>query len=81
MADEEAKKIAMNRIGRALKTVTPEESEYLKELQGQIAEAMKADPSLDKQMEFCYGIIFAPDKIKNETLIKAARDYINAAQS
>ncbi len=80
MVDEEAKKAAINRLGRALKTVTKEEAEYLKELKQQIEEAKKADPSLDKQMEFCYGIIFSPDKIKNEALIKAAKNYINVME-
>jgi len=80
LPDEQKLKEAMNAIGRALKTLTQEEKLYLKELKQQIEAAVKADPTLDKQMEFCYGVIFAPDKIKNEPLIKASKRYIKAAE-
>ncbi|MCD4783118.1 MAG: hypothetical protein K8T10_04715 [Candidatus Eremiobacteraeota bacterium] len=80
MPDEEKMKEAMTSLGRALKTLTKDEKLYLKELKGQIDAAVEADPSLDKQMEFCYGVIFAPDKIKNQPLMKAAKWYIKVAE-
>lgn len=80
MPDEEKLKEAMRAIGRALKTLTQEEKLYLKELKGQIDAAVGSDPDLDKQMEFCYGVIFAPDKIKNMPLIKASKRYIKASE-
>ncbi|MCE1248132.1 MAG: hypothetical protein LWY06_15945 [Firmicutes bacterium] len=80
MPDQEKLKEAMTTLGRALKSVGKEEAAYLQEIKAQIDEAVKADPGLDKQLEFCYGIIFAPDKIKNEALMKAAKFYVNVVE-
>lgn len=81
MPDEEQMKESMAALGRALKSITQEEKAFLKELKEDIDKAVESDPNLDKQLEFCYGIIFAPDRVKNEPLIKAARQYISAVES
>lgn len=70
----------MRNMEDALKGVSPEEMDYLRKLRKQISESVKADPSLDKQLEFCYGIVFSPDKIRNSALIKAARKYLTSIQ-
>lgn len=81
MPEQEQLNEAMQALGRALKSITNEEKDFLKELRAQIDKAVEIDPDLDKQLEFCYGIIFAPDKVKNESLIKAARKYINLMEN
>ena len=81
MSEKMSKDIAMKNLGMALKSVAEEEKGSLMEFQKQVSLAVKADPNLDKQLEFCYAIIFSPDKIKNETIIKAARHYIEACEA
>jgi hypothetical protein len=73
-------KEAMTTLGRALKSASKEDAAFLQEIKTQIDEAVKADPKLDKQLEFCYAIVFAPDKVKNESLMKAAKFYINVSE-
>ena len=81
MSEKISKDIAMKNLGMALKSVGEDEKKYLMEFQKQVSLAVKADASLDKQLEFCYAIVFAPDKIKNKELIKTARQYIDACEA
>ncbi|MFP4498444.1 MAG: hypothetical protein ACLFQV_09570 [Vulcanimicrobiota bacterium] len=73
--------IALKNLAKAYKDLDKEEKMYLKELQGEIDKAAKADPSIDKQSEFCYGAIFAADKIKSEKFIRACRGYLKVTGS
>ena len=77
---EEKLEEATKAIGMALKNSSPEEKEFLANLRKEIdsaAEAAEPGQNFDKRLEFCYGIIFAGDKIQNQMLIKAARHYID----
>lgn len=74
---EEKLEEATKSIGAALKNSSPEEKEFLANLRKEIDSAAEPGQNFDKRLEFCYGIIFAGEKIKNQMLINAARKYID----
>jgi len=84
LSKEEKLEKAMNAIGEALKEVTPEEKKILEWLRKQIDDvgeaAAEEDQNFDKRLEFCYGVITATDSIHNEKLLKACKNYIEAAE-
>jgi hypothetical protein len=74
--EEEKLNSAIEAIGKALQNSPDEEKAFLMELKNQI-EAVSPDEKLDRRLEFCYGIVYNEEKIKNPKLIKAARQYID----
>ncbi|MFH0800793.1 MAG: hypothetical protein V2A78_00190 [bacterium] len=79
---EEKLEKAMSIIGEAMKELTPEENKYLVWLKEQIDEAAEAmgGEEFDHRSEFCYGIITSGEKIHNEKLLKACKNYIEAKE-
>ncbi len=73
---------AMAVIGEAMKELTPEENKYLVWLKEQIDEAASAmeGEEFDHRSEFCYGIITSGGKIRNEKLLKACKNYVEAME-
>ena len=83
MSDNPKIQAAVEAIGEALQGLSTEEQEHLewlkKEIQ-EVAQTPAGSQEIDHRLEFCYGIIMAGDKIKNEAILAAARQYINAVE-
>ena len=72
---------AMDELGRAINALSPEEKEYLKEIQAQIDAVVEQDPTLDRRMEFCQALIFSPkDKLSSKRVINACKKYIKIVE-
>ena len=78
MPDQEKLNQIIDAIGDAIRKLSPEEIQFLKESQKQIDEAAASQAQgFDRRMEFCYNIIFNPDKITYKPLIDTVKAYID----
>jgi hypothetical protein len=78
---EQKKERAVEAMGRAMQALTPGEKKVLAELKKEVELAQRyADSTFDKQLEFCYAIHFASDRLGNQRLLKAVKDFIDACQ-
>jgi rubrerythrin len=81
LSNPDAKNEIMKKIAESLKSISEEEKHHLKDLKSQVEQTVKNNPDTDKQLEFCYSVVFSPDKIKDEKLISSAREYINLVEN
>ena len=81
MPDEEKLREVIDQVGDAIRKLPSEELAFLKESQEQIDQAYEAQGGdMDRRMEFCYNIVFNPDKITYKPLIDAVKKYIELVE-
>jgi restriction endonuclease len=67
----------LRKIEKAFKTLDEDEKIFVNELNKEIEDNINLKSASHRKREFCFRVIFSPDRIKNPDLMKACRDYIN----
>jgi hypothetical protein len=72
-------KDAFEKIEKLIESLDKDQSEmiFIQDLKEKTNGNASFESDLQRQKEFCFEIIFSPDKIKNPDLIKTCRDFIN----